>query len=177
MKVETYKIKGWKKKERGLVISENKDWILVKYIPVDYAIDGFKLYSKKYVKSRKSKSKEQQIERVLNLKNITKTKPDDFEFGNTIDILTWLENKFGLFEFQDDSEDELFYGKINSIKKNSLIIDMVKANGIIEREYDYIFKIDKIRTITFKSDYFESIRLLMEDELKKKTSDNNTSTP
>ena len=131
------------------------------------------MYSKKYVKSRKSKSNEQQIERVLNLKNIAKTEPEDFKFGNTIDILKWVENKFGLFEFQDSSEDELFYGKINDIKNNSLTIDMVKANGTIEREYDYKFKIDKIRTITFKTDYFESIRLLMEDELKKKTTDNN----
>lgn len=64
MKVETYKIAGWKEKETGLLISENEDWILVKHIPVDYVIDGFKLYRKKAVKKRKSKTKEGKISRV-----------------------------------------------------------------------------------------------------------------
>jgi len=172
MKVETFKIKGWKKKERGLIISENKEWILVKHNPIDYVIDGYKLYSKKHIKKRTSKSKEQQIERVLNLKNISTIEPSNFKFANTINILKWVENKFGLFEFQDNSEDELFFGKINQIKNNSLTIDMVKSDGRIKRRYDYKFKINKIRVITFKTDYFESIRLLMEDELKKKTTTN-----
>jgi len=169
MKVETFKIKGWKKKERGLVITENKEWILVKHIPVDYTLDGYKLFSKKYIESRKSKSKDKQIERVLTLKKITKSKPKGFKFKNTIDTLKWLEKKFGLFEFQDNSEDILFYGKINNVKNNSLTIDMIKANGTIDEKYVYKFRIDKIRTITFNTDYFKSIRLLMKDELKKKT--------
>ena len=172
MKVESYKIEGWKKKERGFLISENEEWILVKHIPVDYVIDGFKLYAKKFVQKRRSKSKEQQIERVLSLKNITAEGADDFTFGNTVDILKQIESKFGLFEFQDESENDLFYGKINEIDGNSLAIDMVKSNGEIQNEYDYTFDIDQIRSITFKTDYFESIRLMMEDELKKETSGN-----
>lgn len=166
MKVETFKLKGWKDKSVGLVVSENKDWILVRHIPVDYVIDGYKLYLKEYIKSRKSKSKEAHIERVLKLKKINKSIPAGFKFGSTIEILKWLENEYGLFEFQDCSEDELFYGKMNEVKDNSLTIDMIKTKGKIDRNYDYKFMIDKIRIITFGTDYFDSIRLLMEDELK-----------
>ena len=90
MKVETYKIKGWKEKVRGLLISENEDWILVKHIPFDYMTDGFKLYSKKYITKRESKSKEQKIAKVLSLKNVSQIKPKKFKFGSTIDVLTWL---------------------------------------------------------------------------------------
>lgn len=168
MKVETYKIKGWKEAEKGLLISENEDWILVKPIPVDFLVDGFKLYAKKYVKKRKSKTKESQIERVLTLKKISLSEPDGFKFGSTIDLLKWVENKFGLFEFQDDSEQELFYGKINTINDNSLMIDMIQSDGSVEEKYDHTFKIDEIRSITFMTDYFESICLLMKDELDKK---------
>ena len=51
MKVETYKIKGWREKETGLLIAENEEWVLVKHIPVDYMVDGYKLYQKKFIKN------------------------------------------------------------------------------------------------------------------------------
>ena len=167
MKVETYKIKGWKEKETGLLVSENEEWILVKHIPVDYVIDGFKLYRKKFIKSRKSKSKEQQIRQVLELKKVKSIEPESFKFSNAIEILNWSEEKYGLFEFQDNDETDLIYGKINRATKKNLIIDMIKADGRIEEEFDFVFSLNKIRTITFESDYFESIRLLMNNKLKK----------
>jgi hypothetical protein len=167
MKVESYKIKSWKEKEIGLLISENEDWILVKHIPVDYVIDGYKLYRKKYVKDRISKNKEAKIQRVLNLKKVTANEPKEFKFEGVLDVLKWSEKKYGLFEFQDKDESELFYGKVNHSNGKSLIIDMIKSNGKIEFEYDFEFDIAQIRSITFETDYFESIRLLMNDELRK----------
>lgn len=166
IKVETYKIKGWKEKQIGLLVSENADWILVKYIPADYIIDGYKLYNKKFVKKRKA-PKNKKIELVLRLKNIELTNPDTFEFGNVLDILTWSEKKYGLFEFQDESEKELFYGKLNQIIEKDFIIDMIKAGGKIEKNYDYQFSSKKIRAIGFETDYFNSVVLLMENEMGK----------
>ena len=52
LKVESYKIKGWKAIPRGLLIAENEKWILVKNIPVDYVVDGYKLYQKRYITKR-----------------------------------------------------------------------------------------------------------------------------
>jgi len=167
MKVESYKIKGWKKREIGLLISENDNWILVKHIPVDYVIDGYKLYQKKHIKKRTTETQEKKIERVLKLKKENLSKPENFEFRNALEMLVWSEKSYGLFEFQDKKETELFYGKINSTKKDTLIIDMIKSNGKIEYNYDFNFSLDKIRSITFESDYFKSIQLLMFDEIKK----------
>lgn len=165
-KVESYKIKGWKKKETGLLISENENWILVNHIPVDYVLDGFKLYQKKFVTERTSGASEKQIERVLNLKNKKTPELKDFVFNKVLEILKWSEKKYGLFEFQDKGETELFYGKINRTEKDILIIDMIKSNGQIEVDYDFEFSLKKIRSITFETDYFESVRLLMADEIK-----------
>ena len=165
MKIESYKIKGWRETETGIVISENEDWILVNHI-VDYVLDGFKLYRKKYIKKRICGDSEKQIERVLKLKNKTVQKPKEFVFKNLVETLKWSEKKYGLFEFQDKKESELFYGKINRIENDVLIIDMIKSNGKIEKEYDFDFSLKKIRSITFETDYFESIRLLMNDEIK-----------
>lgn len=166
MKVESYKIKGWKEKETGVLISENDDWILVNHIPVDYVIDGFKLYRKKFIKKRINGESEKKIERVLNLKNKNIPALKGFEFNNVLETLKWSEKKYGLFEFQDKGETELFYGKINRNENDILIIDMIKSNGKIEENYDFEFSIKKIRSITFETDYFESVRLLMNDEIK-----------
>lgn len=44
---------------------------------------------------------------------------------------------------------------------------MVLSDGTLELDYDIVFNIDAIRAITFGSDYFNSIRLLYKDEMKK----------
>lgn len=161
MKVEKFKIKGWKKKEIGIVISENEDWILVKHIPNDYVVDGYKIYNKTFIKRRKPISEEDNLTIVLKLKNVNLNIPDNFKFSSTLDLLKWSEKKYGLFEFQDYSETELFYGKLNKILGNEFVIDMILSDGTFENEYEFNFLIDKIRVITFETDYFESIRLLM----------------
>ena len=58
MKVEKYKIKDWDDSESGLLVSENDDWILVKHIPVDYVIDGYRLYKKEFIENRISTKNE-----------------------------------------------------------------------------------------------------------------------
>ncbi len=171
MKVETYKITGWKEKETGLLVDENEDWILVKHIPVDYVIDGYKLYNKRYLKNRKTKAKEEKISRVLQLKNVQTKTPDTFKFNNVLQTLIWSEKKYGLFEFQDN-ETEVFYGTLNMAEEDTFIINMIKSNGKIEEEFDYEFSINDISIITFESDYFDSMRLLLKDEQTKEAKKN-----
>ncbi len=166
LQVETYKIKGWKETVTGLVISENKDWILVKNIPSDYRLDGYTLYRKEYVKKRLTKTSEQQVERVLGLRNTKIIAPKKFKFDSTANLLKWVEKKYGLFEFQDYDEDVLFYGKINDINKGKLTIDMIKSDGSIDEKFDAKFSLKKIRAISFDTDYFNAIVLMTEDGLK-----------
>lgn len=170
MKVESYKIKGWEEKEVGVLIAENEDWILVNHIPSDYALDGFKLYRKKFVKKRTHGGSEKQIERVLNLRNIKQPELKGFVFMDVLETLKWSEEKYGLFEFQDKVESDLFYGKIKATQDDAFIIDMINSKGEIDVDYDFEFSLKKIRSITFETDYFDAIRLLMLDEEKHNTS-------
>lgn len=163
--VETYKINGWEDNETGMLLFENDNWILVRHIPVDYQIDGFKIYNKKWVANRNSGEKEAQIDRVLKLKGISMDKPE-IKLGSPQEILTQLESKYGLFEFQDDDGEELFYGKINETNEVEFTINMIGSKGEIIEDYDCEFSFGEIRSITFDTDYFESIRLLMNDNLK-----------
>lgn len=163
MKVETYTIKGWKNKETGLLVSENEDWILVKFISGDYMIDGYKIYRKKFIKKRKTGAEEQNKLKVLKLKKVKANPPKGFKFGKAHEMLEWVEKKYGLFEFQDYEEEQLFYGKTNLRKGNKLVIDFVKSDGQIEVAYDWGFSLKRIRSITFGSDYFNAIVLMMND--------------
>ena len=165
MKVESYKILDWADSARGLLIAENEEWILVKHIPVDYVIDGYKLYKKEYVIERIRTEQEKTIEKVLTLKNVSLDLPINFKFSDTIGLLGWVESNYGIFEFQDEDDTELFYGKVNRVENNSLVIDMIRVDGSVESNYDYEFDISEIRAITFETDYHTSVQLLWKDNL------------
>ncbi|MCP4176775.1 MAG: hypothetical protein GY756_03335 [bacterium] len=168
MKVETYKIRDWEEPETGLLIDENEEWVLVKHIPVDYVIDGYKLFKKEFLEERDRGDAEKLIEKVLTLKKMKTDLPIGFKYADTEELLKWTEDKYGVFEFQDNEGDELFYGKVNQTDGANLIIDMIKSDGSVEEEFDYEFQIDEIRAITFESDYHKSICLLWKDQLNKK---------
>ena len=114
MRVETFQMIDWEEPEVGLLIDENEEWLLVKHIPVDYVIDGYKVFKKEFIESRDRGENEQKIEKVLHLKKVDINKPDGFEFSDAAGLLQWVESTYGLFEIQDD-ESELTYGRICKI--------------------------------------------------------------
>lgn len=152
-----------------MVLAENEDWVLVMDIPNDYATDGYRVYRKEYISSRYTKEEENAIANVLSLKGIRAEMPDNFQFDTALALLQWSEKEFGIFEFQDDSEDEVFFGTLNKVlNADRFIIDMVLADGGVEVEYDYEFELDEIRFISFQSDYFNSVLLLKDNKEKKR---------
>ena len=166
MKVESYQVEDWDDVEHGLLVSENDEWILVKHIPVDYQIDGYRLYRKSFIESRLRSDEEELVEKVLKLKGIKTEAPNNFNFSDTIGLLKWVEETYGLYEFQDDDEEELYYGKTSRIIGNNLTIHMIKVDGSVEKDYDDSFKLNEIRAITFETDYHLSIGLLWKDKQK-----------
>jgi len=164
--VEFFEIDGWEDQQTGIIVAENNDWLLVKHIPVDFVIDGYSLYNKKYVAKRSSGKDEKRIERVTKLKGVAIEMPEGFEFADTVGLLKWSEEKFGLFSFQMDDDNAVFFGQVNRVEKNLFVIDFVYSDGKIEVDYDFEFDLDEIRAIAFGNDYFESIRLLYFDENK-----------
>ncbi|TCI85161.1 hypothetical protein [Tenacibaculum sp. M341] len=160
MKIESYQIRDWEDNEVGVLLDENDDWILIQSIPGDYQVDGYKLLRKNFVEERYEVENAHIIKKVIELKEIEIQKPDDFKFGSTIEILKWSESKYGCFEFQDEVEEELFYGVLDNYDIESFSIDSIKSDGMIDLDFDEVFKIKDIRTISFDSDYFRSISLL-----------------
>ena len=71
-----------------------------------------------------------------------------------------------VFSFQMDDDNAVFFGQVNRVEKNLLVIDFVYSDGKVEPDYDFEFDLDEIRAIAFGNDYFDSIRLLYLDENK-----------
>lgn len=166
MKVETIKLVDWNQPEVGLIVAENEEWLLMKHIPVDYFVDGYKLYNKTFISQRHHTVEEQKIEYVLNLKGCQPCLPTDFTFADSVGLLLWVEARYGLFEFQDDEESMLVYGKMKKTFPEYFLIDFINSDGVVDHFYDYPFKRDQVRIITFGTDYHQSIRLLWLDNQK-----------
>lgn len=160
MKIENYRIADWEIPETGVFLDENEGWILIKSIPGDYQLDGFKLLNKNHIVERSKVENSSLIQKVIELKEIKVQNPSDFKFGNTIEILQRLEKKYGCFEFQDEVEEELFYGTLGEYDAESFSIGFIKSDGTLDLDFDEVFEIQDIRTISFESDYFNSISLL-----------------
>lgn len=51
MRVERFEIQDWEEPQTVLLLAENEEWVLVKHIPVDFVVDGYKLYKKQFILS------------------------------------------------------------------------------------------------------------------------------
>lgn len=164
IQVEQYTIADWNDSITGILLLENDEWCLIEDIPFDYMVDGYKLIKKEFILSRTTGSKEKTIEKVLRLKGHCPSIPENFSFKNTIETLKDLQSLYGLFEFQDDHDDETFYGNIKMLSDESIVIHSITPDGEIDKSFDYVFNHTKIRVITFLSDYFMCMQLLMKNQ-------------
>ncbi|MEO0468249.1 MAG: hypothetical protein AAF206_01415 [Bacteroidota bacterium] len=164
LQVESVALRDWEDSLSGLLIAENDDWLLLHYIPVDYVLDGYKIIRKSVIESRQRDEKHQLVEKVFRLRGVHTHPPLGFQFSEVEHMLHWVEQRFGFFEFQDDEEDEVLYGKVSQIdEERDLSIDFVDAEGQQINDYEAIFELDSIRIISFDSDYFNAIHLLWQD--------------
>lgn len=171
MNIQSFEIDNWEELQMGIVLDESDKWLLVKRVTEDYYTDGFCVYNKHFVLNRVNGLHERFYERVLKLKNEPLEKPLGFQFTDTIGLLKWCQDEYGLFELQDDDETCLSIGRINSVFDNTLIIDFITSKGLVEVAHEYEIDLLEIRVVSFSSHYFNAIRLLWMDE------NNITSTP
>ena len=167
MKVESFRVKGWNDHVTTVVLLENENWILGKHVISDYIIDGYVLYKKKYVRDRVTGPYENLLTDVFRLREISTKIPKGFKFGNTAEMLTWVEDKYGISMFQDGDDSSISIAKIIKIKKKKFRIDLIKNDGTLKEDYDYDFSLKKVRLIIFDSNYYKSMALLYKNKVSK----------
>jgi hypothetical protein len=161
--VEAFQMEGWKETFTGLVLAENDEWVMIAHIPSEYFVDGYRLVRKEYIVQRIRKSAEQRAERVLRLRKVDYAAPKGFAWGDTEELLRWVESRYDLFQFQDREEDDVMVGRVDVVDDGFLQIIFVDIDGQEDETYDMEFPLSEILIIEFGTNYMDSVRLLWKD--------------
>lgn len=151
----------------GLWVAENEEWLLLRCIPVDYVVDGYVLVVKQHIVSRKPQRGRKQLEQVLRLKGIKAEAPPGFVFPETIEMLRWVEQRYGLVEFTD-KEQCTFLGWVRAADAVHLWFDSLSPDGTLFLDKDDLFVISEIQLICLDADYFNSLKLLWQHKSRQK---------
>ncbi len=166
LKIETFAIKDWNDPVSGVILEENKDWILLNEIPTDYEVDGFAILNKKFITERISKKFEKKNALVLSLKKYSKPKVK-IKLSSLKSILKAIEKKYEIFQFQDQLENSVEIGVLDEIENDALHLIYLKANGKFDKKYTYEYDVNDIRKINFDTNYLNSLKLLVKHSYKK----------
>jgi len=170
--VYSFEIEDWVGWETGIVLSENETCILLANIPSDYVIDGYKLIYKNHIAHKYREDNEKIHEKYFKLKNVPIPPiPQDFTFNpDVIKTLSWIEKKYGFFEFKDYDEHENFTGRLREVNKEegTFSIDFLFNDGTIDTEYETEFFTDEISIIYFDTAYLQAVTFLYNENLKGK---------
>jgi hypothetical protein len=150
-----FSLKGRKEKIQGIVIDTGIEWIKLKYNPVDFIIDGYKIIRKKYINSFYREKDILFVEAVLKAKKITFSEENQIPLDSIESIFKYLYENQIIFQFDLNDPNVCFIGRISSLKNKSFVIKNLDTSGqwMEERSYRY----DTIRTIEIKNDYLNSL--------------------
>ena len=140
----------------GFLLDFNEDWILLRNNSVDYVIDGFVILKNKNLKAIISNEDNVFLEKVIRLKKIKLTNEFIIPLLSLENILTFLTEKYGLFQIATKRKSAVYLGRLTEINENELYIEFLNFKGIFDGEI--FFKPKKIRVIEFDTDYVNSLK-------------------
>ncbi|MDR0825280.1 MAG: hypothetical protein LBN74_09315 [Prevotella sp.] len=152
----TILLKGRKDTLQGILIYAGIEWVLLKYVPVDYVLDGYLIIRNRYIKKIERGEDEIFNETVIHLKwTVEKFEGEFPNLNGYLDILYYLMQKQTViqFDFHDDSIS--YIGKIKKIHTKTMRIESMNPKGEWDGESSYL--LERVRTIQFDNDYINSL--------------------
>ena len=163
--VFAFKIKGRKIPVTGIVMDFGKEWILIRYVPVDYVLDGYCFIRRKYIKDFERGSVELFKESVFKAKRVEFDNDHVFPLDTLIDSLKIFHDKSVLIQFDLSDERVAYIGKIIELSDKSFTIKNLSTRGVWLDKQEY--KIDAVRTIQVENDYLISLSAYAKSKSKK----------
>jgi len=157
-KLVTVKFSDREESYSGIVVDSNQDWVLLKYNPVDFVIDGYAILKVSSVSEIERGDEELFREKVINLKGIKVDTSDEMPLTNLEVILEHVTRKFGVFMLENAQEEECYLGRLKEVDADIYVIDFLDPEGKWEGEIEFEF--DEIRSVMFDSDYVNSLKLV-----------------
>ncbi|MDR6369408.1 small nuclear ribonucleoprotein (snRNP)-like protein [Chryseobacterium bernardetii] len=148
-----------KKEFEGILIDISDEWCYIKYIPVDYVVDGFVLINQRYIKNIQKSEEHEFKENILRLKGAIAEKSVELNIGDTIKLLSDMQSKIELIQIELKSPHKCYIGKIDLVKEHSFKVRLLspKANWLLIESFLY----KEIRAIYFDNDYVNSLQLAL----------------
>jgi hypothetical protein len=143
---------------QGYVIDNSDYWILLKYCPSDYLMDGYIIVSSTNIKTIFHDKTEKFKEKIIKLKGQQPTDKENIPLTDIKTILSYLTKKHKVFQLYTKSETACYLGRLRSIDSKKLIIDFLGTNG--KWEGKMTFRPGDIRTIQYDNDYINSLKLV-----------------
>lgn len=143
----------------GFLLDYTDEWTLLKYNPVDYVIEGYILLRNKNIKGYLRGADEKWKEDVLKLKGIQPCKEEHIPLDGIETILHHLSNTFGVFALYTKSKHVCYIGRLKSIDKKVLVMDLLNVKGKWDGEEQ--FKLNDIKVIEFDTDYINTLKLVL----------------
>ena len=156
--VYTFKLRGRKELITGIVVDYSQEWIMIKYIPVDYVIDGYRIIKKKYISTFWRKDDEEFKEVVIKAKKIDFSNHKIIPIENTNEMFNFFLKNNIVIQFDLNDESIAYIGLLTKILSKSFYIKNLSPKGIWIDEQS--FKIESIRTIQIDNDYIISLLAL-----------------
>lgn len=148
----------------GFLIDYTNDWILIKNNPVDFIIDGYVILKNKNIRSITRDGDTAFTESVIRLKGLKTNSDEIIPLRDLSSILTFITNKYGIFQIAKKSEKAVYLGKLIKLDDEELVIDFLETRGKFGGELS--FNPNKIRVIEFDTDYINSLKLLVDERNK-----------
>ncbi|TZF99907.1 hypothetical protein FW781_08250 (plasmid) [Chryseobacterium panacisoli] len=147
-----------KKEFEGLLIDISEDWCYLKYIPVDYVVDGFMLINRRYIKNIEGLDDHNFKENILRLKGVIAEKNIELNIDDNVKLLSDMQSKVELIQIELKDPDKCYIGKIDLVKEHSFKARLLSPRAKWLLIESFLYK--EIRAIYFDNDYVNSLQLV-----------------
>lgn len=159
--VVTVKVRG-QAALQGIVLAVGSEWLLLRYIPVDYVIDGILLIHQKHILKKMRTREHEFVEKILRLKKISFEPVQQFNLNSSASLFTQLQQQEKLMQFTLHDDSVAFIGHIARVNQQSFRCRLLSTDAKWLQEVS--IKYSSVRTIGLANDYVFSLQLAVENE-------------
>lgn len=142
---------------KGVLTAVGASWVILKYIPVDYVVDGLVLVSTKYILDVGVSDEDLFKEKILQLKNVDFSTSAGLNLDVQEQLFAELKRQDNLIRIELKDHDKSYVGKITVVREKSMKVQLIdtRCNKLSEETFLY----NEMRAVYFHDDYLQSLEL------------------